>query len=111
MSTLDAVSACSPPRHHVALYCTLLLVVLQLFSQTLAFVPLLEQGTFRFRLASSRLKSAVEIDASVSADKWLKEQIEHNKKLDGSSVVDDTCVVGPKHVLVYDTTLRGTSYS
>jgi hypothetical protein len=93
---------CSRPRHHVVLCCTLL--ALQFVSQTLAFVPLLEQGTFRL----PSFKSAVEIDASVSAEKWLKEQIELKKEVDGSNGIDDTCVVGPKHVLIYDTTLRGT---
>jgi hypothetical protein len=94
MSTMDTVSR--RPRLHVVLYCTL---VLQLLSHTLAFVPLSRQGTFRL--------SAVEIDASVSADKWLKEQIELKKEVDGSTIIDHACVVGPKHVIIYDTTLRG----
>ena len=39
------------------------------------------------------------VSADTSTDKWIKEGIESQTK--------DEVVVGPDHVLVYDTTLRG----
>ena len=37
---------------------------------------------------------------SSDPDQWIRESLEK----------EDRCVIGPKEVLVYDTTLRGTSY-
>ena len=88
------------PRCHVVLYCA---IVLQLVSQICAFTPHLRQRTYSL----SSVKSSIQVEPH-TADKWLKEQIEYKQVKEGPNVIDDTCVIGPKHVLIYDTTLRGS---
>jgi hypothetical protein len=51
--------------------------------------------------------SSLESPTETSTSAWIQQEIESHIK--GEEVIDSQCVVGPKHVLIYDTTLRGTS--
>lgn len=48
-------------------------------------------------------------ESTSATPQWLQNEIEQHEheRAQGASVIDNQCVVGPKHVLVYDTTLRG----
>jgi hypothetical protein len=50
---------------------------------------------------------SLESPTETSTSAWIQQEIESHIK--GEEVIDSQCVVGPKHVLIYDTTLRGTS--
>ena len=69
-----------------------------------AWIPLANQRPIGFRSAAlSSSKSWVD---EVVADTWISESMQ---AVAASEEAPRTAVVGPDHVLVYDTTLRGTS--
>ena len=92
------------PRRVLVLCC---LTVLQLFSytsETAAFAPRLKKLR---PISSTGIFASVSVEQSTkSSTSWLQNEIEHHENTQGSAVIDDQCVIGPKHVLIYDTTLR-----
>jgi len=102
------------PRRTLVLGCIAFIQLLSQSFKTTAFAPpvqILRRAPTTRIFASSPQSSLETVTTSTStstttaAETWIQEGIEHYVK--GEAVIDDQCIVGPKHVLIYDTTLRG----
>ena len=97
--------------------CTIgVLLLLSQSAKTFAFAPFLSPLRAAAKsnsdgiLSSSSLESPTSEQQSTtntSTSAWIQQELESHIK--GEEVIDTQCIVGPRHVLIYDTTLRGTS--
>jgi hypothetical protein len=83
-------------------------LLLSLLSQeTFGFAPTNYLHATNSGIVFASSPSSLESPTETSTSAWIQQEIEGHIK--GEEVIDSQCVVGPKHVLIYDTTLRGTS--
>jgi hypothetical protein len=84
-------------------------LLLSLLSQeTFGFAPTNYLHATNSGIVFASSPSSLESPTETSTSAWIQQEIESHK-IKGEEVIDSQCVVGPKHVLIYDTTLRGTS--
>jgi hypothetical protein len=84
-----------------------LLSLLLLSQETFGFAPTNYLHATNSGIVFASSPSSLESPTETSTSAWIQQEIESHIK--GEEVIDSQCVVGPKHVLIYDTTLRGTS--
>lgn len=107
----------TPPRTTTRLPRRLLLscsvVVLCFSPQATAFAPRLKPlHQVSYSSVNNNNKgifaSSIEQQDTSSSTKttWIDDEIERHIR--GETLIDDQCIIGPKHVLIYDTSLRGT---